>query len=501
MKGIIKKIAKSGPLYFIKQRQPTSSSAKSPQCPYRWGVPLLSLACLQCMHIGCSYNIYSIEGNLTSNIRKKLIRVCKDLYSGIYKKQYNNIGERVSNLINLCSEERVYVTLRRLIPYVEISNEVFDKISTQHRQAILDAVDEFCSTWVVIRRGTSAIEEITVRTSVAYSLLLNNAHSCINAQEKLREAKVLAYHSVGLGKLLNVLTNDEVTAIFCDGPNHPVYYDTRNGGRTITQVRLNLKDFQRICNFAELVSGYPISEFTPSLKCDIRTRDFFVRLSIDRAPLTETSFSIDIRRFPLKPLRLGDLTSLGFIASHQAEFLKRSVLQRKNIAIVGDVYSGKTTLANALLMEIPQTWRVFTLEDVLESPPLPSVGVKIRVPPLEAPYKYTTKSKEIEKLLHRSPDYVYFGEIQTQDHVSALFHALVAGLRGVFTFHANSPEDAITRWTHVYHVPIEAVRCLHILVFTVRKFKPEGGVSRKVDGIYLLHKGNDSIVIKQVHFD
>ena len=63
-----------------------------------------------------------------------------------------------------------------------------------------------------------------------------------------------------------------------------------------------------------------------------------------------------------------------------------------------------------------------------------------------------TKSVEITKILHRSPDVVILGEIQSEEHSKAFFHALSAGVRGLQTFHASSTAQAVRRWREMHGI-------------------------------------------------
>ena len=115
--------------------------------------------------------------------------------------------------------------------------------------------------------------------------------------------------------------------------------------------------------------------------------------------------------------------TLSVIIQHLAKsFAERQVLKDISLEIDNEVFallgpngSGKTTLANALNSLAPKHWRKIFLEDSIESLPDVPEGyhqVRLQVPPFGGGNSTLSKSQEIIKLLHRSPDYLFLGEIQ-----------------------------------------------------------------------------------------
>ncbi|MEM3629829.1 MAG: hypothetical protein QXY18_00230, partial [Nitrososphaerota archaeon] len=114
--------------------------------------------------------------------------------------------------------------------------------------------------------------------------------------------------------------------------------------------------------------------------------------------------------------------------------------------------------------------------------------VRLRVSPIEAKGQYwvsKNKTKEIIKLLHRSPTYVFLGEVQTKSHTKALFHAIAAGIKTMFTVHASSIQQLIRRWTIAYGINPISLIDLDILVFISRL---NGLGPRKVLEINMINK-------------
>ena len=87
--------------------------------------------------------------------------------------------------------------------------------------------------------------------------------------------------------------------------------------------------------------------------------------------------------------------------------LRSSVLERKNIVVVGGISTGKTTLINALLEVIAETRdRVIVLEDTDELRCL-SDHVALRTKPGVA-----TMARLVRSILRLRPDRIIVGEVR-----------------------------------------------------------------------------------------
>lgn len=124
-------------------------------------------------------------------------------------------------------------------------------------------------------------------------------------------------------------------------------------------------------------------------------------------------------------------------------FLRTAVQQRKNILISGGTSSGKTTLLNALIQEVPQNERLILIEDApeLRLSHANSVGL---VAPRSAlgEAKIGTDDLLIASLRMR-PDRIIMGELRSRE-VETFLRAINTGHPGsLSTIHADSPHRAI----------------------------------------------------------
>ena len=79
-----------------------------------------------------------------------------------------------------------------------------------------------------------------------------------------------------------------------------------------------------------------------------------------------SSTTISIRVHPERPLSLEELIASGTLTREAAQYLLEVLRSRGVVFVVGYQGSGKTTLVNALLDELPDDWKIVVIEDVPE---------------------------------------------------------------------------------------------------------------------------------------
>ncbi|MBI3116502.1 MAG: type II/IV secretion system ATPase subunit [Thaumarchaeota archaeon] len=326
---------------------------------------------------------------------------------------------------------------------------------------------------------------------------------------RLRELAALsAYEAVGMSTFLALATDRFVTEFYVDAPDTFVYVDHSRHGRCESRICLTERERKAIETHMDTFSGYTLDLSTPSLKNEMEIQGSRLRVSLDLAPLAVNSFSLDVRKLSVSTLSLSELIGMRVITNEAAAFLIASLEAGMNVTIVGQTGTGKTTLLNALDESLDPRLRRIYIEDAVETKDLLKRGyhqMKLKVEPFERGRESSrTKTSEIVKILHRSPDIVILGEIQSEEHSLAFFHALSSGVRGMQTFHASSPEQAIRRWAENHGISKTSLLDLDIIVQMSRPAKlgsrrvvnrvclvvDEGGEPRLRD-IYVRERGNE----------
>ncbi len=333
------------------------------------------------------------------------------------------------------------------------------------------------------KRGFFKIDELLkIRKNEALSFLLDK-YPEIPPSSSEKIAELSCYETIGISPIAPFLLDTNVEEFYLDKELTNIYLDHRKWGRCRTSVTLTEKEIERIITRVRAECEMQLDESKPSLKTEIVTDKFHVRVSIDIPPLAAEGVQLDCRKLRKKPFTIPELIYNKTLSAQAAAYLLFCLLRRINITVIGEPGAGKTTLINALDLLTPPDWRKIYVEDVEESIRQIEYGKhqsRFRVEPFEGEKSNGfSKSSEITRLLHRSPDWVFLGEIQTPQDSQAMFHALSSGISGIQTCHSSSIEDMILRWVVHHGVSSACLRNLSILV-QINRLKSTFSRERKV---------------------
>jgi pilus assembly protein CpaF len=241
--------------------------------------------------------------------------------------------------------------------------------------------------------------------------------------------------------ITEVMVNDGGRHVFVerDGVLEGVA-DRRLEPRNLTAA---IKNIARAC-------GDEISDVQPLL--DARLEDGS-RVAAMFPPCAVAGPALTIRKFTRR-YRLDDLVRVGTLTPPVATALTDALATQQNILISGGTGTGKTTLLNALAAHIPDDNRIIVIEDTAEIHLTKPNLLRCEARRAQVPFGQETAlppvsiTELLRATLRHRPDRILLGEVRGAEAFD-LLQALNTGHLGTLsTIHANSAEQALTRFAH-----------------------------------------------------
>ncbi len=268
------------------------------------------------------------------------------------------------------------------------------------------------------------------------------------------------YLDAYLSALAPWLTREDVTDILINRPGE-VWIETTGGTLTsvpaphVTEIVLT-----RLSRQIAAASNQGVNREQPLLSATLPDGS---RVQVIAPPVTRSGTALAIRKHVISDLSLDELAGMGLFSRNQSRpkagndaklavllqagdvpaFLKLAVRCRKTMVISGGTSTGKTTLLNALLREIPAEERLIAIEDApevrLERPNALGL-IAVRGEMGEA---RIDAGDLVAAALRMRPDRILLGELRGPE-AFAFLRAVNSGHPGsITTVHADSPEGAI----------------------------------------------------------
>ena len=256
------------------------------------------------------------------------------------------------------------------------------------------------------------------------------------------------YLSYYLEPLRPLLADAGTTDIYINRPGE-IWRERLGGDIACLQMPMLDSDYlQRLVRQVAVHSHQGLSRAHPLLSASLPDG---ARIQIVMPPATQHHPAIAIRRhraaalplasYVLEPARRGD--SIPAPTGELATYLAEAVRQRRNIVISGGTSSGKTTLLNSLLAEIPPSERLITIEDAAELQPGHANRVQLIAARGGQGEASVTPNDLLEAALRMRPDRILLGELRGAEAYTFL-RAINTGHPGsITTIHADSAEGAL----------------------------------------------------------
>jgi type IV secretory pathway ATPase VirB11/archaellum biosynthesis ATPase len=314
--------------------------------------------------------------------------------------------------------------------------------------------------------------------------LLESGKAC-SPDELESYSDLLARYTNGLGIVEDLLSDLRITDVYINAPadTNPVHV-VMEGEECASNVFLSQDDLDALVSRFRTISGRPFGEAIPVLELSLEA--FGVRVSVIGDPLSANGLAYAFRKHSLTPWTLPKLINTGSVSPFAAGLLSFLMDGQASVLVAGEVGAGKTSLLSSMLLEIPQKYRILTIEDTHELPTeeLQELGWKVQGMSSQSSVLKSGAEMSPETALRAAlrlgSSSLVLGEVRGPE-VKVLYEAMQVGNAGnsvIGTIHGSSVENVYERVVHTLGVPPASFKATDAVIIC-SGIRP-GGSMRKV---------------------
>ena len=274
---------------------------------------------------------------------------------------------------------------------------------------------------------------------------------------------------LGYGRIDILMHDDGIEDISCDGPEPPIFIHHRKYEAIETNIYFDAEEelnsfVVRLCQ----VSGKQISIFSPIVDGKLPDGS---RLQSTLSRTVTKGSTFTIRRFKGNPLTPIDLLNFKSFSVEMAAYFWMAIENGASILFCGGTASGKTTALNALLLFVPSSHKIVSIEDTREVniPHKNWIAGTTRKGFSTADDSKSGKDIDmfdlIRAALRQRPRVIIVGEVRGKEAYS-LFQAMATGHIAYATVHASTIHTLIQRLENPpVSLPRALLTSLDVIVF------------------------------------
>ncbi|PNX45299.1 MAG: hypothetical protein BV459_08945, partial [Thermoplasmata archaeon M11B2D] len=284
----------------------------------------------------------------------------------------------------------------------------------------------------------------------------------------------------------DLLLDPHIQDIYVNAPvmNNPLHLVV-DGEEYTSNIYLSDNDIDTLASRFRTLSGRAFSEATPVLDMDLEK--YRTRVTAISNPLTPRGIAFALRRHRSNPWTLTHFIANNMISATAAGFLSFLIDGQASLLIAGSRGSGKTSLLGACLFEIPQRFRILSIEDTTELPidHFQRYGYKLQSL-ITKSITTSSASTEIDPTdalrtaLRLGESVLILGEVRGVE-AKVLFEAMRVGAAGnliMGTIHGSTTRDVYERVIYDIGVPATSFKAVDAVVIAA-PIRCEGGIERK----------------------
>ncbi|HEY3273289.1 MAG TPA: type II/IV secretion system ATPase subunit [Methanocella sp.] len=274
-----------------------------------------------------------------------------------------------------------------------------------------------------------------------------------------RLAATFVKYTSGLGIMEDVLADPHIQDAYVNAPvGATPLHVVVDGEECTSNLYLSESDVESMISRLRAISGRPFSEASPVLDMDLV--QFHTRVSAIGSPLSR-GLAYAFRRHKKTPWTLPQLVGRKMLSPYGAGLLSLLVDGHASMLITGTRGAGKTSLLSALMLEIPQSYRILAIEDTPELPiedmqqygwKVQGIGTRAAVSGSGAEFQ---ASDALRAALRLGDSALVIGEVRGVE-ARSLYEAMRVGASGnsvMGTIHGASCRDVLERVVNDIGVP------------------------------------------------
>jgi type IV secretory pathway ATPase VirB11/archaellum biosynthesis ATPase len=319
-----------------------------------------------------------------------------------------------------------------------------------------------------VKRYFTRIYETTISDLAAK----NNIQ--LTGREKEELAKIVARYTVGFGMMELILSDRRLTDVYMDAPlgNKPIYVMHSEYGSCQTNVVFTEDEAKGIISRFRAMSGRPFDEAHPVLDFDLA--DLQTRVCVIGPPLSPDGTAFALRLHKETPWTLPQFIDVKMMNSLSAGLLSFLIDAQASTLVNGSRGSGKTSMLQALMLEILPSLRIIVQEDTLEIPVpfMKMLGYNIQRLKTQSAIAVSRTSAEVapeealRTALRLGDSVLIVGEVRSTE-AKVLYEAMRVGAVGNVVMGTIHGESAYSVWDRIVNdlgVPNTSFKATDIVV-------------------------------------
>ena len=300
-------------------------------------------------------------------------------------------------------------------------------------------------------------------------------------------AKIVARYTVGYGILELLLSDRKITDIYLDSPigQKPIYIVHSDYGQCQTNIIYTVNEANSLISKIRAMSGRPFDEAHPVLDFDLQ--EFETRVALIGKPLAPEGAAFAFRLHKMSPWTMEQFIDVKYLTPLAAGLLSFFIDQQTTTLLTGSRGSGKTSLLNASILEIPQNSRIIIQEDTLEIavPYMKKIGFNIQRLKTRSPISISKTETEVSAeealrtALRLGDSALIIGEVRSKE-AKVLYEAMRVGAAGnvvLGTIHGDSAYSVWDRVVNDLEVPNTSFKATDLVV-VARPIRFSGSLTR-----------------------